>query len=193
MTEIGSRDLILALIGLTESAASEGKINGITRLQKLLFLVEQEENITPSGTGFQFEAYKAGPYSSKLYDDLELLENLGLIKIESTSESIKAEIVDINRITFDDLMGGFNERDGASKGVDSFEEKRFALTEKGRQRVEALIRSGKYEPFIRGIRRIKTKYSHYSLRDLLRYVYKKYPDWTTESEIIDEILGSKSV
>jgi len=189
MSGIGRRELLLLLIGLDEHGSSGGSVSGITRLQKLLFLLESEGRIQPSGEGFRFEPYKAGPYSSKLYDDLELLENLGLVRSEATAESTVTETADINRLSFDDLIGGFDELDGGSRAADSFEEKRFTLTEKGKERVKVLLSGGQYEPIVSGIRRVKAKYSHYSLRDLLRYVYTKYPGWTTESEIIDEILG----
>src|SRR6266496_4475488 len=88
---IGRRDLLLLLLGIDgPKAVSEG-LGGVTRLQKLLFLLEQEEKIVPSGEGFTFEAYKAGPYSPKLYDDLEFLENLGLIGKRVAAEGTEEE------------------------------------------------------------------------------------------------------
>lgn len=192
MAQIGRRDLLLLLIGVDEEGTSAGTVSGITRLQKLLFLLlEQEEAIRPRGSGFEFEAYKVGPYSAKLYDDLELLENLGLIRTEATAEATVTETVDINRLSFENMMGGFDELTGGSGAADSFEERRFALTEEGRKRVENLLESREYDPVVDGIRKVKSKFIHYSLRDLLRYVYRKYPGMTTESEIIDEVLGRR--
>jgi uncharacterized protein YwgA len=191
MAEIGRRELLLMLIGLEGGDTFSGSISGITRLQKFIFLLENEEGIRPTGDGFQFEPYKAGPYSSKLYDDLELLENLGLIRSEATAESTPSEAADINRLNFEDLIGGFEELEGSSRASDSFEEHRFTLTEQGRARAEEFSKKGESEPFVSAIRKIKSKYSHYSLRDLLKYVYTRYPDWTTESEIKDEIFGTR--
>ena len=76
--------------------------------------------------------------------------------------------------------------------ADSFEERRFTLTDKGRLRVEKFLQNPEYSREVDGIRRVKSRYSRHSLRDLLRHVYRKYPDMTTESEIIDEVLGSRS-
>ncbi|MGD0265300.1 MAG: hypothetical protein ABSD47_10195 [Candidatus Methylomirabilota bacterium] len=191
MTEIGRRELLLLLIGLGEGKAPTASVSGITRLQKLLFLLEQEGHIQPKGEGFAFEPYKAGPYSSRLYDDLELLENLGLIRSEATAESTLTETVEIDRLSFEDLMGGFEGRDGGSRAVDSLEERRFTLTSEGKKRAERLLATGEYQPVVEGIRKVKSTYSHYSLRDLLRYVYQKYPEMTTESEIINEVLGRR--
>jgi hypothetical protein len=79
MATIGAREMLLLLIGLDETPSASG-LGGLTRIQKLLYLLETEEKIRPSGDGFKFEAYKAGPYSPRIYDDLEFLENLNFIK-----------------------------------------------------------------------------------------------------------------
>src|SRR5438552_17942999 len=134
MASIGRRELLLLLIGVDPRGTTAGSISGLTRLQKFLFLLERQGHIVPTGTGFDFEPYKAGPYSSKLYDDLELLENLGLIRSETAAESTPQETVDINRLSFEELIGGFEvvsrpdeEFDGVSLATDSFEERKFAL------------------------------------------------------------------
>lgn len=191
MAEIGRREALLLLIGLDDKGHEAGSVSGITRLQKFLFLLEKEGGVRPKGNGFEFEPYKAGPYSPKLYDDLELLENLGLISSVSTAESTATEDIDIERLSFDDLMGGFSDIEGAARAADSSEERKFALTEEGRKRLEKILAQGTYAPVVDGIRKVKTKYNCYSLRDLLKYVYTKYPEMTTESEIIDDILGRK--
>ena len=188
---IGSRELLLMLIGVDDRAEASESVSGITRLQKFLFLLDREEDVRPE-IGFDFQPYKAGPYSPKLYDDLELLENLGLIRSEANAESTITETVDINRLSFEDLMGGFDELNVTAPRADSFEERRFTLTDKGRLRVEKLLQNPEYSREVDGIRRVKSRYSRHSLRDLLRHVYRKYPDMTTESEIIDEVLGSRN-
>jgi len=192
MVDIGRRELLLLLIGVDPEGRSHGVISGITRLQKLLFLLQEEEHISPTGGGFEFVAYKAGPYSAKLYDDLELLQNLGLIRSEATAESSEAETADIEKLSFDELIGGFDDLDGVSKAADSFEERRYTLTEKGRERAQRLMSTAGSEAVTDGIRKIKSQFSRHSLHDLLRYVYTRYPGMTTESEIIAKVLGRKS-
>ena len=188
--QISRRNLILLLVELDSESAGLG---GITRLQKLLFLLEEEEGLRPAVGGYEFEAYKAGPYSPKLYDDLEFLENLGLLKGEVTSEASEAEAAEVDRLSFDHLMGRDVERspegdfDGAG-AADTYEERRFQLTDKGRHRIELLLQSGGFLPVAKKIRRIKSKYGKYSLKDLLYHVYTKYPTMTTESEIRDDVL-----
>lgn len=190
LQKISRRNLLLLLIELDSHSVGLG---GITRLQKLLFLLGEEEGLKPTDVGFEFEAYKAGPYSPELYDDLEFLENLGLLEGEVTSEASEPEAEEVDRLSFDHLMGRDVEKssdgdfDGAS-AADAYEERRFQLTEEGRNRINQLLKSGEMVPVANKIRRIKSKYGKYSLKDLLYYVYTKYPEMTTESEIREEVL-----
>jgi uncharacterized protein YwgA len=193
MAHIARRDVVLLLVGVGSQPSPEERIGGITRLQKLLFLLQQEAGLEPTGDGFDFAAYKAGPYSEKLYDDLEFLENLGLIDSEVAAEATEAEAAEIDLLSFEELMGEGSddsqegERGGAG-AADAYEEKRYFLTEQGRKRMKNILENKEYRPVADGIRKIKSKYATYSLSDLLYHVYKKYPQWTTESEIKDKVL-----
>jgi uncharacterized protein YwgA len=207
MATIGAREMLLLLIGLDETPSASG-LGGLTRIQKLLYLLETEEKIRPSGDGFKFEAYKAGPYSPRIYDDLEFLENLNFIKRtkpsgqgiadELTTEELttsamasdpeKAEV----DLSFDQLMGPEDvmapELDEIAPTADSYEEMRYALTEDGKKKVESLVSNKEYKPFVDGIRRVKSRFAKYSLNDLLYYVYTRHPEMTTESEIKEKVL-----
>lgn len=191
---ISSRQLVLLLIGVTPSSDFSSSIGGITRLQKFLFLLQKEEGLKESETGFSFEPYKAGPYSSRLYDELEFLENLGMIGSEIVAESTEAEKSELELLSFDDLMADESEysSNGRADGFgasDAFEERKYFLTERGAQKVKALLADPKYQPLSGAIRKIKSKYGSHSLNDLLYYVYNKYPEMTTESEIRDKVLN----
>lgn len=183
MPTINSRNLLLLVLGVAanQSEASKG-INGITRLQKLLFLLEKESKLSKTEGGYKFEAYKAGPYSPMLYDDLEFLENLGLLESEVAGTATEEEAADMD-FTFEELID-----DDESKTPDVYDEKRFTLTSSGKEKVEQLLQNQEYTPIVEGIRKIKSKYGNYSLNDLLYYVYTKYPEMTTESEIKDHVL-----
>lgn len=186
--QIGRRDLLLLLLGLgSKSEVTEG-LGGVTRLQKYLYLLEREEDVTPTGQGFEFTAYKAGPYSSRLYDDLEFLENLDLVSRKLSAEATEEEASEVE-LAFQDLVEPrqeLAEREKPEAGA--FEEYKFKLTPKGVQKIESLLKSGAYQPVVDKIKRIKDKYGRYSLSDLLYYVYTNYPGMTTESEIREKIL-----
>ena len=183
-TTIPRRDVELLLIGL-----DDGGVNGITRLQKLLFLLQKEEGLERDGANFAFRAYKAGPYSPEIYDDLEFLENLGLLDSEITAEATPAEAAEIDVMSFENMMGENTSSEEMSP--DAYSERQFRLTLKGKGRVEALLSRDEYKPVVEKIRRVKSRFGRYSLNDLLYYVYTKYPEMATESEIKDKVLGRR--
>jgi len=192
LPKLSKQQLLLLLLGLESAGISSKGIGGITRLQKLLFLLWKEAGIQEVDTGFEFKPYKAGPYSRKLYDELELLENLGFIQSESQGEATDAEAAELEELSFEDLMGddGQTFGDVNASSSDSFEERRFTLTQKGIDTVKSILSKQEAKPFAEGIRKIKSKFANYSLQDLLYHVYTKYDDdgWTSESEIREQVL-----
>ena len=148
MPHISRRDLELLLIGVGPDAGELTKgISGITRLQKLLYLLQEERHIVPSGDGFEFEAYKAGPYSAKLYDDLEFLENLDLVRSEITGGVTEPEAAEIDKLSFDELLGTGDGLDGSASS-DSYEERRYTLTHKGIARIRAMLDNPELSPVV---------------------------------------------
>ncbi len=193
MPTVSRRNMILLTLGTNPDGGVAEGVGGITRLQKLLYLLEKEENLTPTEDGFDFAAYNYGPYSASLYDDLEWLENFGLIESEVTAEATEAEAAEVDLLDFDELLGDGAEPtdDGSADGLggpDALEERRFIITKDGAERIKSLIKSGEYDPVVDGIRRVKGKYGKYSLSELLHYVYKKFPEMTVESEIKEKVL-----
>lgn len=57
-------------------AAGDGKIEGITRFQKLVFLAQREQD---GEQPYDFEPKDYGPFSKDLYDDLDLLVTNGFV------------------------------------------------------------------------------------------------------------------
>lgn len=185
MSGMSRKSMLLCMIGL-QGNNCDGELGGVTRLQKFIFLLDKEQGVRADGDGFDFKPYKAGPYSHKVYDDLEFLENLGYIKGEIVGEAIEAEMVEIDALTFDELL---DDSSVHAKGQpDSYYERSFRLTHRGKEKVDGLLRDPAYKPSLDGIRKIKSRYGNYSLSDLLHHVYKNHPEMTTESEIKDKIL-----
>mgnify|MGYP001499190902 CR=1 FL=1 len=195
-SNIAKANLLLLLLGLEDHGVSSRGIGGITRLQKLLFLLWQEAGIEQVNDKFEFKPYKAGPYSRALYDELELLENLGFVRSEVQGEATEAEALELDELSFEQLMGdsadpfkGDTSRE-AARTADTYQEKRYSLTEKGLASAKKLLEDADTKPFADGIRKIKTKFADYSLQDLLYHVYTRYEKdgWTSESEIRDQVL-----
>ena len=175
--------LLLQLLAEPGSKSGDGAVQGITRLQKLLFIAEREAGAkVTQGRDFEFTAYKFGPVSKDLYDDLEKLENLGFIEAQSVAEPSAVELDEFG-LSFEGLMGEETQEAG-----ETFEEKRYRITNAGLQWLKERARDFGNEA-IAGIRRVKGKYGNLSLSDLLYYVYTRYPEMTSESEIRERVLG----
>ena len=189
------RDVILALI-----RAGNGEVAGITRLQKLLFLLEQEYGIKISDGTSDFEAYRFGPYSSKLYDDLQYLENINFLESDKPFRSD----ADVLEMDFGFLVSDspsrtpsgeeFCEREhfaeeyseGPGAG-DLGPERRFRLTNEARDYLKEHFQSTEGHQADQACSDLKRRFR--SLNQLIRYVYTRYPEFTTESEIREEIVG----
>ena len=94
---------------------------------------------------------KGRPYSSKLYDDLEFLENLEFLESEAEGEATKRKLLKSTSLDFDELMGG---RDAANeeRTCDVYEERRFKLTNKGRKFIERIIENKDFKPIADAVR-----------------------------------------
>ena len=164
-------DLVLMLLAApTHVASAQGRVNGITRLEKLLFLAEKETSVAESVAGEQlkFKAYNYGPFSKDVYEAVELLEESGLLT--------EQRVVDGQTI---DSMEDVNVT-GAVE-ADEYVERRFVLTEHG-QLVAKLL--SKHHPAVsEQLAGIKNQYASRSLSGLIRYVYKTYPDSAKNSVI----------
>lgn len=175
-------EMLMMLLAAPGARGKEGEpVQGTTRLQKLLFLMEHEGDLKATkGKDFDFEPWRFGPVSRELYDDLEKLENLGLLQGEPVSQPSEAEL-DEYGLSFDDLMG----EDEAQSRDSFFEEKKYCLTAKGLQWVrDHELHTEAFDK----IRKIKEKYGALSLQDLLHYVYTRFPKYTTASEIKGKVL-----
>jgi len=154
-------DLLFLLFNYTE------EVEGVTKLQKLLFLLQEESEFKEiyENVEIEFEPYKYGPFSEQIYDEVELLINMGAIK-------------EVDSKNADDIRGPDSSRHA---------NKRFEVTNRGQtiaREVNATMDDDLQDEFSR----IMDDYIEMPLDDLLEYVYRQYPDYTTESEIKEEIL-----
>lgn len=174
---------IFLLMNLLHARGSSGKYNepveGITRLTKLLFLLKEESNI-PSQ--FMFIPYKMGPFSSEIYKVIEFMKTYP----EPTEEGALLKVTEKTAHAGIDPEAIKYLSDAASDTDDpqdiKFGTSIFALTEMGEKVADKIWESLPVE-HRNAIDGIKMKYAGLTLKDLLRYVYKQYPDMATKSEI----------
>ncbi|HDH07306.1 MAG TPA: DUF4065 domain-containing protein [Thermoproteales archaeon] len=91
------REVLLYLI-LKFSEIYGGEIDGRKKIQKLLFLVEHYDPdrkiVTTSSntTGYEFIIWSYGPFSKKIYDDIDRSVERGLLEERVISSDIKPDL-----------------------------------------------------------------------------------------------------
>jgi uncharacterized protein YwgA len=169
---IGADLVLLLLAAPTKVSSAMNRINGITRLEKLLFLAEKEEQLpSPVEQPLKFVPYNFGPYSKEVYEAVEILEESKLVREE--------------RLFDGQGLDSLEEADAAFENTD-YVERRFFLTQDGKAVADFLGDQHKDVMDILG--RIKDRYASMSLRQLIRYVYQKYPESAENSIIRDQVL-----
>jgi hypothetical protein len=173
-------DAIVLLLGAPVPGVQDGEIKGITRLEKLVFLLERE---TKSGEWLsqkaEFEPYHFGPFSEKVYQAIDMLAAAEII---DDSYSVAADDID----TWE-LREGIGLENG-SGSRDPFTTRNFRLTDRGKRYFKALEQEIPPES-LREIILLKKNFAFLPLRQLIRYVYQRYEAFTTKSVIRDDILG----
>jgi len=180
--ESGAEAIIVLLYAPGNTGRVGENIRGITRLDKILFLVLNEEKIWGKvAKDLQFEPYDYGPYSNKLYDYVELLKDTGLVEVRRVQPSRFEEVSDA---FVSDMQVAF---EGVSVRPER-EAEIYGLSEKGMKLGERLYES--MTPREReAIERIKKKFNATPLERLLQYVYTKFPEYASRSRIREKILG----
>jgi hypothetical protein len=181
-SQLTQKLLILLLLYVDGPSRPAEPIPGKTRLMKTVFLFEEE--VRPHLWSelpflFPFEAYDFGPYSDGVFDAAAALEALGMI---STSPVSAAQEMEASAEMPDDRLGEIEE--GPDSGGAS-EDVVYSITDKGRAFIEQRVRPsyGITEAQWDALRRLKRRVLTASLRQLLRYVYSRYPDLTEKSKI----------
>lgn len=134
-------------LALLESNDEE-PVEGITRFMKLVFLAQEEEL---DREFYEYEAGRYGPFSRKLYDDLDKLEAQRFV--DKVPEQTQTE----------------NEK------------QIYKLTSKGKDSLVGARRSRDLSALSEAVDRIKGQYNSMGLWDLLEYVYGEYPEMAENS------------
>lgn len=171
-------DLLVALLYAPGASDETGeRIRGITRLEKLVFLILEEGGLKDRLRDYRYEPYELGPYSREVVDYLETLKGLNLVAVTREAFESHKETLDAVAAT------GSLEAVGEPGKVEIYE-----LTGNGRKVGKALFDG--LNPQERGaIVKIKKQFNTLPLPELLKLVYKRYPGMTKKSKILDEVLG----
>ena len=152
-----------------------GRLEGVTRLEKLIFLIEKEWEPTWLTEDAEFRADNFGPFSPKIYTAVGTLVAYGLLE---DSGSLTSSTEDAWETT--NIIG--------APMADPYATRNFELTEKGLKYYDALIKELP-ENVESELASFKERFASLPLRQLIRYVYERHPKFTEESLIRDDILG----
>ena len=134
----------------------------------------------------EFIPFNYGPFSKDVYEQIEFFKNINFISVKdlNATESID-EVDDWEETSF---IYDMFERDQDYNRTSNGKHFRYTLLKQGRDYVEKEIapyidddQKKLLTEFKRRIQKVKTK-------NLLIYVYTKYPDMTKNSLIKDEVL-----
>lgn len=181
-------DLVLLLLLAPDKRGRPAPpLRGITRLEKLLFLLKRETGFGKKVEDyFEFEAYRFGPFSKQVYEVVDFLSNLQLI--EAREEALddvfdKEETAVINE-QLDENPYRPTVPGMPAPAREAVKERVFELTDHGRRLAERLRERLSDEDW-NALVALKQKYGGTSLRSLLTYVYRAYPQSASKSELKD--------
>jgi hypothetical protein len=170
-------DAIVLVLGAPGGPDRQGYLEGVTRLEKLVFLLERETPVRDWLTETaDFRSFRFGPFSSKIYQAVDTLAAADLLR-----DSAKAAKSSEDRWESVNVL-----LDGAD--VDPYTTRVFELTDRGMRYYAAIILElpSTAEDTLASFKR---RFAHLPLRQLVRYVYERYPQFTDQPEIRDQILG----
>ena len=180
-------DLLLALLyageGKPPDSRSSGEIAGITRLEKLLFILKMDEGLLTDvlrEDNFNFVPFRMGPWTNEVYDEVDFLESLGLLKKRTGKRRSAADAVHDDELFEAVILEKYQEDAAYTNHTAEV----FSLTAEGREKAQAVWNRLSDEEKQKIIS-VKRKFNNMNLTQFLRYVYKKHPEYTAESEIKD--------
>lgn len=208
---------VLYLLDAPNAAGNEpSPVEGTTKLQKLLFLVQDlhGEGLDRAvwDVDFAYVPEKFGPADLELYQDLDFLEVAGNISSGHLSQSAKeltiSEWASTERtgplafpeekaeeeLSFEYLMSP-NESEFIEE--QSSVEKVYSITDRGRHILERLesvtdpAQKRELGKLREACRTIKMEYGSWPLKRLLEFVYRNYESMLSESTIRDRVLGQE--
>lgn len=161
------RELMILLLD-APGRAGDPAIRGITRLQKLLFVIEKQLAPDPS----RFYANNYGPFDEQVNDVADALQVKGLLRGATRAKSTPPSV--------DDMMASVLRHAGPRD-----EPETYALTPEGRAAAEQLRRSsGAYARLAERIRQLREEWDR---PDLIERVYEAFPEYTGRSVIKEKV------
>lgn len=164
---------LMVLLLHASNRSGQTAVRGITRLQKLLFVIEQQLASKSS-----FYSFNYGPFNEEVNDAARALEVAGFIKSDESETT--------GPPSFREMMSSVSRRAAPSEGGATVVE--FALSPKGHEAAERLRQSSPaYEQLFSFVESVRQEWDTPNVKDLLARVYEAYPAYTDKSVIREEV------
>ena len=181
-------DYLLLLLYLN----NQEPIKGAVRLTKMMFLFNEQISEVLKNKGLESEklpdfiAYNYGPFSKDVYEQIELFTGIGFVKV--TDINIKEEMAEIDDVVETEFIDECYQGDNELKIENNFWE--YRITDVGKGFVEKELLGDLTDEQKEILEAFKHKITEIPIKQLLYYVYTKYPDYTEKSLIKDEVLDN---
>lgn len=184
--KLNGADYLLLLLCLDNRAP----IYGAIRLEKMMFLFNEEIAPRLKETGLDsdklpgFISYNFGPFSKDVYEQVELFKGIGFLQV--TDLKAREELIEA-----DDWEEGPFDEELRYSGFQLNEEKRYykyQMLKLGEKYVNSKIIPELTPEQLSMLLQFKKKITSLSPKQILRYVYTKYPKYTSNSLIKDEVF-----
>lgn len=179
--QLDPEDIILLLLEANETLLGKHAVGGVTRLEKLLFLLQRETNIEKMDSFYEFTAHNYGPFSKEVYEALDFLEGFELIQVKERVHS--SYYTNVGEFLLLQAISEEEVSETTTINSEGVTEKLFLLTESGHKVAKKLRQTiEKRRPKdIEELNGIIRRYGKLPLNQLIRYVYHKYPEMTVKS------------
>jgi predicted DNA binding CopG/RHH family protein/uncharacterized protein YwgA len=163
---------LMVLLLHAQNARGETALRGMTRLQKLLFVIEQK---LASQTSFY--AYNYGPFNEEVNDAAKALEVAGFIRSAHSASS--------GAPSFQQMMAAVTERAGRQEATKPVS---FELNKSGHEAAEKLrTSSSSYEQLFAFVEAVRREWDTPDLTELVDRVYSTWPEYAEKSVIRNEV------
>jgi predicted DNA binding CopG/RHH family protein/uncharacterized protein YwgA len=161
---------VMVLLLHTPGKQGTAAVHGITRLQKLLFVIEQRVAAESS----RYYAFNYGPFNEEVNDAAEALRLAGFLSGAGSATA--------GAPSFAEMMATAEKRAGPREEPDAEE---YALNERGHDAAERLRQSSQaYEQLYAYVRTLREEWD---TPDLIERVYEMYPKYTERSRIREKV------
>ncbi len=181
-------DYLLLLLYLN----NQEPIKGAVRLTKMMFLFNEQISKMLKKKGLESEqlpdfiAYNYGPFSKDVYEQIELFAGIGFVSV--TDINTKEDMFGIDDVVETEFIDECYQGDSELKTENNFWE--YRITDVGKGFVEKELLTDLTDEHKEILETFKRKITEMPIRQLLYYVYTKYPNYTEKSLIKDEVLDN---